>query len=189
MRLQLRSSSACVRRRIHEEHSRVYRYVALNVMVAHTHSRMLFQLIDELKPLTVELGRGRSWRLSPAQLWYNTRQYPFFPSVCALYHTAIPCYKGIIRTVAVNDIACKIGTTVNSNVCETRRSSLHHFEARPDKTLNRPKVGGAGQELSNHRIQMRIEIWMPLRLKLREQVYQRFAFLSPFTYPHPQWFP
>jgi hypothetical protein len=69
---------------------------------------------------------------------------PYVHCITLPYHAT-----GIIRTATVNDIACKIGTTVNSNVCETRRSSLHHFEARLDKTLNLPKVGGAGQELSN----------------------------------------
>ncbi len=131
-----------------------------------------FSLLASSKPPTVGLGRGRYWTLSPAQLWCNTRRYPFFPFVCARCHTVTPCCKGIIRTVAVNDIACKIGTTVNSNVCETRRSSLHHFEA-PHKTLNRSKA--------------RTEIWMLPRLKLRGQGYQRFVFPS-LSCPYPQWY-
>jgi hypothetical protein len=68
------------------------------------------------KPQIVGLGRGRFWRTFPARPWCNIRQYPYSLFVCARCHIAIPCCKGIIHTVAVNDIACRTGTIVNSNV-------------------------------------------------------------------------
>ncbi len=127
-----------------------------------------YSLLARSKPPTVGLGRGRSWKLSPAQLWCNTRRYPFFPFVCARCHTAIPCCRGIIHTVVVSDIACKIGITANSNVCETRKSSLYHYEARPHMTLSR----------SNYCTKTRIQTWTLPRLKLRGQGYRRFVFPS-----------
>ena len=78
-------------------------------------------LLASSKLLTAVPGRGRFPKPSLDRPLYNMYRYPCFQSGCARCHTAIPCCKDIIPIAAASGTVYRIGTTANSNACETKK--------------------------------------------------------------------